>query len=58
MAIIGTLIVLFRWIRPDVRDLRLELCEEIRSMRREVREMENALNASIDALLGGPRTQC
>ena len=61
VAIIGTLIVLFRWIRQDVRDLRQEMGalrqevrQEIRDVRREMREMENRLNARIDALLGRP----
>lgn len=68
VAIIGTLVVLFRWIRQDVRDLRQEIGtvrqevgslrqevrQEIRDVRREMREMENRLNARIDALLGRP----
>lgn len=49
LAIIGTLIVLFRWIRQNVRDLRQEMRQEIRDVRRE---MGNRLNACIDALLG------
>ena len=76
VAIIGTLIVLFRWIRQDVRDLRQDVRQEIgtlrkdmsqeigalrqdvgqemRDVRREMREMENRLNARIDALLVRP----
>ena len=67
-AIIATLIVLIRLIRQDVRDrrhemgtlrqeigsLRQEVRLEIRDMCREMREMENRLNAHIDALLGRP----
>ena len=72
VAIIGTLIVFFRWIRQDIRDLRQEMAtlrkdvgqemstlrqdvgQEIRDVRREMREMENRLNARIDALLVRP----
>ena len=56
VAIIGTLIVFFRWIRQDIRDLRQEVRQEMRDVRREMREMENRLNARIDALLSRPGT--
>lgn len=51
VAVIGILIIFFRWMRQDLRDLRSEMRQENRDLRREMREMENRLNARIDALL-------
>ncbi len=64
VAIVGTLVVFFRWLRQDMRDLRRDMrdlrqdmrdmSQDMRDIRREMREMENRLNTRIDALIVYP----